>query len=42
MAPFCAIAPIPPLAPARRKALMLKLARLGADRIHVLMDPGPR
>ena len=31
-----------PLAPARRKALMLKLARLGADRIHVLMDPGPR
>lgn len=31
-----------PLAPARRKALMLKLARMGADRIHVLMDPGPR
>jgi hypothetical protein len=28
-----------PLAPARRKALMLKLARLGADRIHTLMDP---
>lgn len=31
-----------PLAPARRKALMLKLARMGADRIHALMDPGPR
>ena len=29
----------PPLPGARRKALMLKLARLGADRIHVLMDP---
>ena len=28
-----------PLPPARRKAMMLKLARLGADRIHVLMDP---
>jgi hypothetical protein len=28
-----------PLAPARRKALMLKLARLGADRVHLLMDP---
>ena len=28
-----------PLPPARRKALMLKLARLGADRIHALMDP---
>ena len=25
----------------QRKALMLKLARLGADRIHLLMDPGP-
>ncbi|HEY9009845.1 MAG TPA: MmcB family DNA repair protein [Devosia sp.] len=24
---------------ARRKAVMLKLARLGADRIHTLMDP---
>ena len=24
---------------ARRKALLLKLARLGADRIHTLMDP---
>ena len=34
--------PDTPLAPARRKALMLKLARMGADRIHVLMDPGPR
>ncbi len=31
-----------PMAPARRKALMLKLARLGADRIHALMDPGPK
>jgi hypothetical protein len=28
-----------PMAPARRKAMMLKLARLGADRIHMLMDP---
>lgn len=27
------------LAGARRKAMMLKLARLGADRIHTLMDP---
>lgn len=26
---------------ARRKAMMLKLARLGASRIHALMDPGP-
>lgn len=26
---------------ARRKAMMLKLARLGASRIHNLMDPGP-
>ncbi len=34
--------PDTPLAPARRKALMLKLARLGADRIHALMDPGPK
>ncbi|MCP8883260.1 MmcB family DNA repair protein [Devosia sp. XJ19-1] len=33
--------PDTPLAPARRKALMLKLARMGADRIHALMDPGP-
>lgn len=30
-----------PLAPARRKAVMLRLARMGADRIHGLMDPGP-
>lgn len=29
-----------PLPPARRKALILRLARLGADRIHALMDPG--
>jgi hypothetical protein len=29
-----------PLPPARRKALTLKLARLGADRVHTLMDPG--
>jgi hypothetical protein len=28
-----------PLAGARRKALTLKLARLGADRVHSLMDP---
>jgi len=34
--------PDTPLPPARRKALMLKLARLGADRIHALMDPGPQ
>lgn len=34
--------PDTPLVPARRKALMLKLARLGADRIHALMDPGPK
>jgi hypothetical protein len=27
------------LAPARRKALLLKLVRLGADRVHGLMDP---
>lgn len=31
-----------PMAPARRKALMIRLARAGADRIHILMDPGPR
>lgn len=30
-----------PLPAARRKALTLKLARLGADRVHTLMDPGP-
>lgn len=34
--------PDTPMAPARRKALMLKLARLGADRIHLLMDPGQK
>jgi hypothetical protein len=28
-----------PLPPARRRALLLKLARLGADRVHQLMDP---
>ncbi len=28
-----------PLPPARRKAMLLKLTRLGADRIHTLMDP---
>jgi hypothetical protein len=28
-----------PLPTARRKAMMLNLARLGADRIHTLMDP---
>jgi len=27
------------LAPARRKAVLLKLVRLGADRVHQLMDP---
>lgn len=31
-----------PLPPARRKAMMLKLARLGADRVHLLMDPEGR
>ncbi|RUT30220.1 DNA repair protein MmcB-related protein [Arsenicitalea aurantiaca] len=31
-----------PLASARRKAMLLKLARLGAARIHLLMDPGER
>ena len=30
-----------PLPPPRRKAMLLKLARLGADRIHTLMDPSP-
>jgi hypothetical protein len=34
--------PDTPLNPARRKALMLKLARMGADRVHALMDPGPK
>jgi hypothetical protein len=28
-----------PLPPARRKAMLLKLSRLGADRVHQLMDP---
>ena len=27
------------LPPARRRAMLLKLARLGADRVHQLMDP---
>lgn len=31
-----------PLPAARRKAMMLRLARIGADRVHGLMDPGPR
>lgn len=30
-----------PLPAARRKALTLRLARLGADRVHTLMDPSP-
>ncbi len=30
-----------PLPGARRKAMLLKLARLGADRVHSLMVPGP-
>ena len=29
-----------PLPAARRRAVLLKLARLGADRVHTLMDPG--
>lgn len=29
------------LPPARRKALILRLARLGAARMHDIMDPGP-
>lgn len=29
------------LSAARRKAMMLRIARMGADRIHQLMDPGP-
>jgi len=33
------MAPDQPLLSARRKALTLKLARLGADRVHTLMDP---
>lgn len=31
-----------PLPGARRKAMLLKLARLGADRVHALMDPETR
>ena len=31
-----------PLPGARRKAMLLKLARLGADRVHALMDPATR
>lgn len=30
------------LSAARRKTMMLRLARMGADRIHGLMDPGPQ
>ena len=30
-----------PLPAARRRAMLLKLARLGADRVHTLMDPNP-
>ena len=33
------MSPDTPLNAARRKALTLKLSRLGADRIHTLMDP---
>jgi len=33
------MAPETLLPAARRKALTLKLTRLGADRIHTLMDP---
>lgn len=36
------LAPLETLAPARRKAMMLKLARLAADRVHALMDPAIR
>ena len=32
-------APETGLSPARRKAMLLRLARLGADRVHQLMDP---
>jgi hypothetical protein len=34
------MSPDTPLPGARRRALILKLARLGADRVHTLMDPG--
>lgn len=30
------------MAAARRKSLMIRLARIGADRIHALLDPGPQ
>lgn len=33
------MAPEAPMVAARRKAMLLKLARLGADRVHTLMDP---
>jgi hypothetical protein len=33
-------AEVVPLAGARRKAMLVRLARLGGDRIHALMDPG--
>lgn len=29
-----------PLPAARRKAMLIRLARLGAERMHMLMDPG--
>lgn len=32
-------APDFPLPPSRRRAMMLRLVRLGADRVHQLMDP---
>ena len=35
------MAPDTKMAPARRKAMMLKLARTGADRLRRLLDPGP-
>ena len=33
------MAPEHPLAGARRRALLVRLGRLGADRVHTLMDP---
>src|SRR5690606_8897878 len=38
-AAILSMAPETQLAAARRKALIQKLARLGADRVHLLMDP---
>jgi len=35
------MAPDTSMAPARRKAMTLKLARTGADRLRRLLDPGP-